>query len=121
MRGCLFVLVVAAVVLGSIAWFAAAPIADAVIRSALSGNGFPAASMTIEATADPPPRLLIGQVDRLTIDASDVDWRALHARRLTPTLDGFDLVARSVAAVHGSMDEADLTNGPTPAAVASIS
>ena len=42
MRGCLFVLVLAAALICAIAWFGAPPIATTVVAAALRGNGFQA-------------------------------------------------------------------------------
>ena len=118
MRGCLFVLLFAAIVVGSIAWFASAPIASTVVGAILDGSGFRAASSTITVTADPPPRLLLGQADRVSISATDVQWQSLRAARLSLTFDGVDLFARTATTIHGSLDDADVaaddetTGGP---------
>src|SRR4249920_860941 len=102
MRGCLFVLVLAAALIAAIAWFASAPIVSAVIGGALQANGYQSSSTTITATADPPPRLL-GHADRIAIDSSDVAWKTLRARHLALTLEGVDLFARKADAVHGTI------------------
>jgi hypothetical protein len=134
MRGCLFVLLLAAVVLGAVAWFGSGPIVTGVIGVGLQGAGYTAASTTISATADPPPRLLLGQADRVSITGSDVDWKALHADHLALTLSGVDLFARTADRIRGSIDGAQLDDGkggiasagsielagPTDAAVATI-
>ena len=108
MRGCLFVLLVAAIVIGSIAWFASAPIASTIVGAILDGSGFKAASSTITVAADPPPRLLLGQADRVAITATDVAWQTLRAARLSLTFDGVDLFARTATTIHGRLDEADV-------------
>jgi hypothetical protein len=94
MRGCLFVLVLAAALIAAIAWFAPAPIVSAVIGGALQSSGYQSSSTTITATADPPPRLLLGHADRIAIDSTDVAWKALRARHLALTLEGVDPPAR---------------------------
>jgi hypothetical protein len=119
MRGCLFVLVVAAASIAAIAWFAPAPIVSALIGSALQSSGYDAASTTITATADPPPRLLLGHADQITIDASDVAWKALRARHVALRLDGVDLVARTADEVHGTIQDAELADGRGGSAAAS--
>lgn len=108
MRGCLFVLLFAAIVIGSGAWFASAPIASTVVGAILDGSGFRAASSTITVTADPPPRLLLGQADRVAITAADVQWQSLRAARLSLAFDGVDLFARTATTIHGSLDDADV-------------
>jgi len=119
MRGCLFVLLFAAVVLGAVAWFGSGPIVNGVIGVGLQGAGYTAASTTIDATADPPPRLLLGQADRVSITGSDVDWKALHADRMALTLDGVDLFARKASTIRGSIDGARLDDGKGGSATAS--
>src|SRR6476659_8148791 len=108
MRGCLFVLLFAAIVIGSIAWFASAPIASTVVGAILNGSGFRAASSTITVAADTPPRLLLGQADRVAITATDVEWQSLRAARLSLTFDGVDLFARTATTIHGRLDDADV-------------
>jgi hypothetical protein len=109
MRGCLFVLLVAAAVLGSIAWFGSVPIADTVIGAMLQASGYRATTTTITVTADPPPRLLLGQAERVAIDSTGVEWRSLLAARLSLTFDGVDLFARSANTIHGTIEGVELT------------
>src|SRR5262245_39609935 len=111
MRGCLFVLLLGVALLAGLAWFGSGPLANAAIGAALGGSGFHAASSTISATADPPPRLLLGHAARVSVTGSDVDWRALHADRLSLTLDGVDLLSRTADSIHGSVDGASLDDG----------
>jgi hypothetical protein len=82
MRGCLFILVLAAGVIGAVAWFGSPVLASVVIDSALRGAGYEAATSTVTATADPPPKLLTGRADRVRIQGSDVDFRTFHAASL---------------------------------------
>jgi len=119
MRGCLFVVVLAAALLATIAWFAPAPIVSALIGSALQSSGYQASSTSITATADPPPRLLLGHADRIAIDSSDVSWKALRARKLDLTLDGVDLFARKADQVHGTVVGAEIADGRGGTAAAS--
>jgi hypothetical protein len=119
MRGCLFVLLFAAVVLGAAAWFGSAPVAAAAIEAALQGSGYRSTGTTVTVTAEPPPRLLLGQADRVAIDGSDVDWRALHAGRLTLLLEDVDLFGRTADHVTGSIDDARIDDGQGGTASAS--
>jgi hypothetical protein len=119
MRGCLFVLVLAAALIAAIAWFAPAPIVSAVIGGALQSSGYQSSSTTITATADPPPRLLLGHADRISIDSSDVVWKTLRARHLALTLDAVDLFARRADSVHGSIEDAEIADGRGGTAAAS--
>ena len=111
MRGCLFVLILAAAVIGSIAWFASAPIAGSVVGAILEASGYRAASSTITVAADPPPRLLLGRADRLSIVSTDVEWRTMRARSLAMDIDGVDLFGRTAATVQGSITGASFDDG----------
>jgi hypothetical protein len=119
MRGCLFVVLFAAVVLGAAAWFGSGPIASAAIGAVLQGNGYRSTATTIDVTSDPPPRLLLGQADRVAIEGSDVDWRTLHAARLRLLLDDVDLFARTADHVTGSIEGARIDDGRGGSATAS--
>ncbi len=111
MRGCLFVLLLAATLTGVAMWFGSGPLVSAVIGTALEGSGYQASATSISATSDPPPRLLLGQADHVSITGSDVDWKALHAHRLTLTLARVDLFARTADTIRGSIDGAVLDDG----------
>lgn len=113
MRGCLFVLVVAATLLAAVAWFGAPPIAALLVRSALDGSGFRAASTSIAVDAAPPPRILLGRADTVTVRGTDVTWGTLRAGAIDLRLADVDLVARTVRTVSGTIDGAEVeTAGP---------
>lgn len=123
MRGCLFIVLVGAVVLAVGAWLLAPTIAAAIVSGSLRASGFSADRQTLNVTADPPLRLLVGRADRLTLDAQGVTWHALTAARLGLELDDVDLLRRSAAAVHGRFDGVaveDGAGGVASAAVATV-
>lgn len=121
MRGCLFVLVIGAALVGVAAWFGAAPLASTVIASILDGSGYRAASSTVTTTADPPLRLLLGHADRVTIDGRDVTWRTFKAGRIELTLSDVDLFRRTAGSIHGTITAAELrTNDATAAPTADV-
>ena len=121
MRGCLFVLVLAAVLVGVGAWFGAAPLTSTVIGSILQGSGYQAASSTITATSDPPVRLLLGHADRVTIDGTDVAWRTFKAARLQLTLGDVDLFRRTAGSIQGTIGGAELQTNDDSAPTANVS
>jgi hypothetical protein len=120
MRGCLFVLVLAAAVVGVGAWFGAAPLTSTVIGSILQGSGYHAASSTITATSDPPVRLLLGHADRVTIDGTDVTWRTFKAARLQLTLGDVDLFGRTAGSIRGTIGGAELRTNDDSAPTADV-
>jgi hypothetical protein len=132
-RGCLFVLVVAATLLGAIAWFGASPLAGVMVRAALDSSGYRAATTSIAVEAAPPPRLLLGHADAVTIRGSGVEWRSLNAAALDLRLEDVDLFGRTAGTVSGSIDGAEVAgttvdparvaitiDGPANAAIATI-
>jgi hypothetical protein len=120
MRGCLFVILAGLAVVAGAAWFGAAPLTSTVIASILEGSGYHAASSTITASADPPPRLLLGHADRVTIDGRDVTWRTFRAARLELTLRDVDLFGRTARSVEGTIEGAELSSVDDPAPTADV-
>jgi hypothetical protein len=108
MRGCLFVLAFAAVVLSVVAWFGSPVLASTVIAAALEGGGYHAASSTVTVTSDPPPKLLLGRADRVAISGADVDFRTFHAATLDLVLIDVDLVGRTAGRISGRIGDAEL-------------
>lgn len=120
MRGCLFVLVLAAAVVAAASWFGAPVLASTVARAALENAGFRAATSTITVTADPPPRILLGRADRLRIVGADVDFRTFHAASLDLVLTDVDLLGRRAATIRGTIEGAELATSDGPAATADV-
>jgi hypothetical protein len=81
------------------------------VAGSLRASGFTAQSQTLSVDADPPVRLLIGQADRLTLDAQGVTWHSVTASRLGLELDDVDLLSRSAVTVHGRFDGVAVDDG----------
>ena len=120
MRGCLSVLIIAALFLGGVAWFGGPPIASAVVSAGLTASGLEARRMDVEVEADPPIAVAIGRADRITIRADDVEWNGLRARALDLTLDDVDLVGRTAGAADGRMTGVQLPNVDPPGSLATV-
>ena len=116
MRGCLFVVIVGALVLGVGAWLLAPGIAATIVAGSLRASGFSAETQTLAVAADPPVRLLTGKADRLTLDATGVTWGALTASRLVFELDDVDLINRTAVNVDGRFNGVAVDAGPGTAA-----
>src|SRR5215217_2883840 len=108
MRGCLSVIVVAALFILGALWFGGPPLAGTVVEATLAGSGFVAAEMDVEVEAEPPLTLVGGRADRITIHASDVLWHGLHAGTMTLAIDDVDLFARTAGHVEGSFEDVEL-------------
>lgn len=120
MRGCLFVLVLAAAVVGGAAWFGSPILASTVARAALENAGFRAATSTVTVTSDPPPKILLGRADRLRIVATDVDFRTFHAASLDLTLTDVDVLGRRAATIRGRIVGAELSSADGPGTRADV-
>jgi hypothetical protein len=120
MRGCLFVLILAAIVLSAVAWFGSPVLASTVIAAALESGGYHAASSTVTATSDPPPKLLLGRADRVEITGSDVDFRTFHAATVHLVLTDVDVVARTADRISGRITAAELRTADGAATTADV-
>jgi hypothetical protein len=101
MRGCLWILVLAASLLGATVWFGGPPLAAAVVRTSLGGSGLVADRLDVTVSADPPLTLALGRASSVTIVASGVTWNDVRLDSLDLTLGSVDLVARTAATVAG--------------------
>ena len=108
MRGCLFVLVLAAAVLSGVAWFGSPVLASTLIAGTLENAGFHATSSTVTATSNPPPKLLLGRADRVEIAGTDVDFRTFHAASLDLVLTEVDVLGRTAARISGRITGAEM-------------
>jgi hypothetical protein len=120
MRGCLFILILAAVVVSAAAWFGSPVVASGVIDGALRGSGYSAATSTVRATSDPPPKLLLGKADRVEINGTDVDFRTFHAAKLDLVLTDVDLLARTAGGISGRIEDAEMRTTDGVAAIADV-
>lgn len=133
MRGCLSVLLLAALfVLGAL-WFGGPPIASTVLEASLTSSGFTADELDVTVEATPPVRLVVGRADRVTIHAQGVRWNGLEAESMALELDDVDLFARSAGHTDGSFEGVELQgpggepvlvsidlNGPAEAATTTV-
>jgi hypothetical protein len=119
-RGCLFVLIAGALLVGLLAWFASPLLASAAIGISLQNGGFSATTQTITATSDPPPKLLLGWADRVEIQATGVAFRTFRAASLDLVLHDVNVVERSARTISGTIDRASVATAdgvPTEADV----
>jgi hypothetical protein len=107
-RGCLFVLVLAAAILSAAAWFGSPILASSVISGALDNAGYHAASSTVTATSDPPIKLLLGRADRVEIAGMDVAFRTFHAASLDLVVTDVDVLGRTAGRMSGRIDGAEM-------------
>jgi hypothetical protein len=119
-RGCLGVLVLAAMFLGAVAWFGGPPIASALVTTGLTASGLDARRIDVKVEADPPIKVGIGQADRVTIAADDVEWNGLKARALDLALEDVDILGRRAVRAEGRLTGAELPNVNPPGSLATV-
>lgn len=112
MRGCLSVLVIAALFVVAGAWFGGPPVAEALVTSGLSASGLRSGDLDVTVEAAPPLTLALGRADRVLVDATDVDWNGLHAERLDLTLDDVDFLGRTAGQAQGLLSGVELNVEP---------
>jgi DUF2993 family protein len=117
-RGCLSVLMIAAVFLVGIVWFGGVPLAETVVEASLTSSAFEADELDVTVHADPPLVLALGRADRIEIEAKGVRWEDLRAGSMTLRLDGVDLLGRTATTADGQFRDVELAvAGGEPARV----
>lgn len=103
MRGCVSVLVLAALFALGGAWFGGPALAGSLVELGLSGAGFQARSTNVTVRADPPIEVIAGRADRVVIGADGATFTELEATRVDIELVDVDLVARTFVEVEGTL------------------
>jgi hypothetical protein len=117
-RGCLSILIIAAVFLVAIVWFGGVPLAETVVKASLTSSAFDADELDVIVHADPPLKLALGRADRVEIEATGVRWEVLRAGSMTMRLDGVDLLARTATTADGQFRDVEFpVAGGDPALV----
>jgi hypothetical protein len=120
MRGCLSVLVLAAVFLTAAIWFGGPPLASAVVSSTLTGTGFASDTLDVKVTADPPLTLAIGRASGVAITATSVRWNKLELASLSLNLGSVDLISRTAASAQGRLGGVKFTGAGGQPIVADV-
>ena len=120
MRGCLSVLVIAALFVVVGAWFGGPPIAAALVSTGLTSSGFHSNDLAVTVQADPPLALALGRADRVVVSGTDVAWNGLTADTLDLTLHGVDLIGRTADQANGVLTGVELPNVDPPGSKASV-
>jgi hypothetical protein len=117
-RGCLSVLIIAAVFLVGIVWLGGVPLAETVVEASLTSSAFEADELDVTVHADPPLVLALGRADRVEIEARGVRWKELRAGSMTMRLDGVDLLGRTASTADGQFRDVEFAvAGGQPARV----
>jgi hypothetical protein len=119
-RGCLSILILAALFVVVGGWFGGPVIAEALVTTGLTGSGLHSDDLRVDIQADPPLELATGRADRIVIDGADVTWNGLTADTLHLTLDDVDFLGRSARQTKGRLTGVELPNVDPPGSKATV-
>lgn len=85
------------------AWLLTPIAANALIAGALRASGFVGVDTTVDAVASPPPLLLTGHADTVSVHSSNVTMRQMQAAKLDLTLSDVGLLSRSFGSIDGTL------------------
>lgn len=111
MRGCLFTLLLGAVVIGVIVVIGLPAVAAGVLTGALSAAGLVADDTTVTVSSDPPTDLLGLHADRVHVTASDATFRGLEIGSLDLVLGDVKVLERTAGAIDGQLDDVAIRVG----------
>jgi hypothetical protein len=103
MRGCLFTLLLGAIVIGVVVVFGLPAIAAGVLGAGLSAAGLVAADTTVTVSSDPPTDLLGLHADTVHVTATDASFRGLEIGSLDLVLGDVKVLDRSAGAIDGEL------------------
>jgi len=114
MRGCLFTLLLGAVVIGALVVFALPRVLEGAIAASLTTAGFQARETSVRLEQDDPLALIGLKADRLTIDAVDARVGGLDAGSVNLVLEDVDLGSRTADAVTGRLGDVTTVSAGDP-------
>jgi hypothetical protein len=103
MRGCLFTLLLGAIVLAFALLVGLPAVASAVLTGGITAAGLQADDTTVGVAGDPPTDLLGLHADRVRIRATDATFHGLEIGELDVTLGDVAIIDRTVGTVDGSL------------------
>src|SRR6476659_6197420 len=120
MRGCLFTLVLGAVVIAALVVFVLPRVLEGAITASLATAGVQARETGVRVEQDDPLSLIGLKADRVTIKALDARIGDLDAGSVDLRLEGVDLGARTARSVTGTLSDVTTSSGGDPIAIPEI-
>ncbi len=105
MRGCLFTLLLGAIVIGFIVVVGLPAIAAGVLTAGLGAAGLTAADTTVTVGSDPPTDLLGLHADTVHVTATDATFRGLEMGSLDIVLGDVAVLDRTAGAIDGELTD----------------
>ena len=110
MRGCLFTLVLAAVLVAVLVTVGLPAVAAGVLTTGVKAAGLDAADTTVTVTSDPSWDLLGLHADRVRVRATNATFRGLKIGALDVTLQNVALLDRTAGGVAGRLTGVTVPN-----------
>ncbi|HKF84643.1 MAG TPA: hypothetical protein VKB30_02590 [Candidatus Limnocylindrales bacterium] len=110
MRGCLFTLVLGAVVIALIVVVGLPQVAAGMVTTAVAAAGLEADDTTVTVSSDPPTDLIGLRADRVRIRATDATFRDLAIGALDVELRDVSILDRTADAVAGRLSDVTVAN-----------
>ena len=105
MRGCLFTLVAAAIVLAVVVTVGLPAVAAGLLTAGIAAAGLQADDTTVTVRSDPPTDLIGMHADHVRVIATDATFRGLEIGRLDLTLDDVAVLSRTAGSVDGTLED----------------
>jgi hypothetical protein len=111
MRGCLYVIALALVVLVGGTWLAGPPVTGFVIETGLATGGLRAADLAVDVESEPRWELLTGRADRVRISATDARFHDTRIEQLEIDLRDVTFVDRRAGTIEGRFEGVTIDDG----------
>jgi hypothetical protein len=102
-RGCLFTIVLSAILLGLLVVVGLPAVAAGVLTGAITAAGLQSDDTTVTVRSDPPTDLIGLHADHVRVLADDATFRGMAIDHLDLTLDDVAIVDRTVGGVDGTL------------------
>jgi hypothetical protein len=110
MRGCLFTLVLGAVVIALIVVVGLPQVSAGMVTAAVTAAGLEADDTSATVSSDPPTDLIGLHADRVRVRATDATFRDLAIGSLDLELRDVSILDRTADAVAGTLDDVTIAN-----------
>ena len=111
MRGCLFTLVLGAVLLAVLVVVGLPAAAEGILTGGIRAAGLQSDDLTVTVRSDPPTDLVGMHADHVRVVASDAEFRGLEIGKLDLRLQDVEILARTAGSVDGTLDDVALPLG----------
>jgi hypothetical protein len=108
-RGCLFTLLLGAIVIGFVIVVGLPAAAAGILTAGLSTAGLVADDTTVTVTSDPPTDVLGLRADSVRVTATDATFRGLEIGALDLALGDVQVLERTAGSVDGQLTDVTLT------------